>query len=850
MKTSALDYLVEFVNNEKNDLWLKGVVALYLNSNEVIDEADYVTLVDELFAENPKDSELNGKLTAKSDEKNIRLISLSHESGINALAKNQKIVFSNDMTVLYGLNGSGKSSYFRMLQGMIGNILPEQIIPNIYVEKPDVIKGSIDYSIDKANITKVDWYNSNPIDAMTSIRVFDSTYSKAFLGKRESDGQIINPYKLYVFAQLTDIIDNVKALANERIDKEEKGIVSPNLEAFDDITKEILDKPQISFDAISQLETVAKSFDSKKADELSNVEAELRLLSETNYADKKKLIETEYNQAKILKKRVDDLLVSWVNRINGYCEKLTEYAKLKEESEKNRKKIEILKSLPGTKSKEWKDFIQNGLAISAENEELSDCCPYCHQKYDEKALEIVKAYSLFINNQAEEDLSRLKSELRAIIEQAKTTYIKCDDFKIEKLKGDADTGDSIELLVNEINNRLKLLSDTEDEYRQIEGLTDTTSSIIERVDSIISACETELGETKELAEKKEEKIEILSERKTRLVSEKSIAEQIDTIKKFCEDKNHINLLRGKVNAASSNRITRLSNTAHAELLTAQLTSEFDSNLKSFGIVDKEIELKGRSSKGKQQTELVMKSGNSLTQILSEGEQKAASLALFLAEISVSHNKSTIILDDPVNSLDHRMIDRFVDSLLKLENQIIVFTHNRMFLDAFPGSEHGHMCKNYNSRGCCSKRGKHIFVYEVKSEGKSQKGVVVSKLDDSAKTYLDEACKLLSHTPFTEELKVCALLRNAIDHIIDEIVFNNQIPRKYSMKRNAASISWDDLKKMASDPCVIDTLKQVYGRVPSGELHLGQVSINNPPDKTELISMHSELEKILGYRPSK
>ena len=394
MKTSALDYLVEFVNNEKNDLWLKGVVALYLNSNEVIDEADYVTLVDELFAENPKDSELNGKLTAKSDEKNIRLISLSHESGINALAKNQKIVFSNDMTVLYGLNGSGKSSYFRMLQGMIGNILPEQIIPNIYVEKPDVIKGSIDYSIDKANITKVDWYNSNPIDAMTSIRVFDSTYSKAFLGKRESDGQIINPYKLYVFAQLTDIIDNVKALANERIDKEEKGIVSPNLEAFDDITKEILDKPQISFDAISQLETVAKSFDSKKADELSNVEAELRLLSETNYADKKKLIETEYNQAKILKKRVDDLLVSWVNRINGYCEKLTEYAKLKEESEKNRKKIETLKSLPGTKSKAWKDFIQNGLAISAENEELSDCCPYCHQKYDEKALEIVKAYSL------------------------------------------------------------------------------------------------------------------------------------------------------------------------------------------------------------------------------------------------------------------------------------------------------------------------------------------------------------------------------------------------------------------------------------------------------------------------
>lgn len=843
MKTSALDYLIEFVNNERNDLWLKGVVALYINSNEVINEADYATMVDELLAEKPKDSKLNGKMAAKSDEKNIRLKSLCHKSGINALAKNQKIVFSDDMTVLYGLNGSGKSSYFRMLQGMIGSIRPEQIIPNIYVEKPDVIKGSIDYSVDKSNITKVEWYNSKPIDDMASIRMFDSTYSQAFLSKRESDGQIINPYKLYVFAQIIDTIDKVKELANERIEKEEEKIVFPNVEAFDDTTKELLDKPQISPDTISQLETVAMSFDSKKADELSNVELELKLLSETNYADKKKLIETEYNQAKVLKKRIDDSLVLWINRINRYCKKRTDYSRLKEESENNRKKIEALKSLPGIKSKEWKDFIQKGLAISTENEELSDYCPYCHQKYNEKSLEIVKAYSLFINNQAEENLSNLKTELRAIIEQAKVASLNFDDFKIERMKEDTDTEDSIELLVNEINNRIKLLSDAEDEFLQIENIEDTTSPIVEKVDSIISGCEAEINETKELAAKKDERIEDLSERKARLLSEKSISEQIDTIKKFCEDKNHINVLRGRVNAASSNRITRLSNMAHSELLTEQLASEFYSNLKSFGIVDKEIELKGRNSKGKQQTELVMKSGNSVTQILSEGEQKAASLALFLAEISVSHNKSAIILDDPVNSLDHRMMDILVESLLKLENQIIVFTHNRMFLDAFSGSAYGHKCKNYNKNGC-NKKGKHIFVYDVKSEGSTQKGVVVSKPDDSAKSYLDEARRLLNQTPFTEELKVCAILRNAIDRIIDEKVFNKQIPRKYSMRGIESSINWDDLKKMAADPCEIDTLKQVFGRVSSGELHLGQVSINNPPDKTELVSICSELERIL------
>ena len=118
------------------------------------------------------------------------------------------------------------------------------------------------------------------------------------------------------------------------------------------------------------------------------------------------------------------------------------------------------------------------------------------------------------------------------------------------------------------------------------------------------------------------------------------------------------------------------------------------------------------------------------------------------------------------------------------------------------------------------------------------------MDTSAKTYLDEARRLLYQTPFTEELKVCALLRNAIDRIIDEKVFNKQIPRKYSMRGTESNINWDELKKMTSDPYVIDVLKQAFGRVSSGELHFGQVSINNPPDKAELISMYSELEKIL------
>ena len=42
----------------------------------------------------------------------------------------------------------------------------------------------------------------------------------------------------------------------------------------------------------------------------------------------------------------------------------------------------------------------------------------------------------------------------------------------------------------------------------------------------------------------------------------------------------------------------------------------------------------------------------ITSVLSDGEQRALALAFFLAEVAVSDERSAIVLDDPVSSLDH------------------------------------------------------------------------------------------------------------------------------------------------------------------------------------------------------
>lgn len=171
-------------------------------------------------------------------------------------------------------------------------------------------------------------------------------------------------------------------------------------------------------------------------------------------------------------------------------------------------------------------------------------------------------------------------------------------------------------------------------------------------------------------------------------------------------------------------MSRLSQTAHKDLLTSQLQETFSNVLQRMTQRRLEVVLSGKISGGIQQTELSIKRQKNIDSILSEGEQKAAALALFLAEIKISNNKSTIVFDDPVNSLDHKIISAFTNEVMDLDNQLLIFTHSKLFLDCIETTKKGHVCSSLNS-SCPKTRGKHIFLYETISEGQSRKGIVCS-----------------------------------------------------------------------------------------------------------------------------
>jgi ATPase subunit of ABC transporter with duplicated ATPase domains len=90
---------------------------------------------------------------------------------------------------------------------------------------------------------------------------------------------------------------------------------------------------------------------------------------------------------------------------------------------------------------------------------------------------------------------------------------------------------------------------------------------------------------------------------------------------------------------------------------------------------------GSKAKHRQRPELIGTSGaHRPREILSEGEQTALGLAGLFTEVYFDDSKSTLVLDDPVSSLDHERRSQVADRLVELakERQVIIFTHDLSF----------------------------------------------------------------------------------------------------------------------------------------------------------------------------
>ncbi|HCE7961573.1 hypothetical protein [Pseudomonas aeruginosa] len=155
------------------------------------------------------------------------------------------------------------------------------------------------------------------------------------------------------------------------------------------------------------------------------------------------------------------------------------------------------------------------------------------------------------------------------------------------------------------------------------------------------------------------------------------------VERFIQDsRSHLKLSRCH-SALNPQAVSRKLTALAATHVTEALATAMNAELEALGYKRRvRPELTGRTDLGMTKVTLRLRDISAkASRVLSEGEQRAMGLAMFLAELESQLHTSTVVFDDPSTSLDHvyrRAIAKRLVTMAKTR-QVLVFTHDAVFL---------------------------------------------------------------------------------------------------------------------------------------------------------------------------
>ncbi|WP_167598665.1 AAA family ATPase [Leeuwenhoekiella sp. ZYFB001] len=684
----AVDRLIR--NNEltDNDISeLKEICKVdYGLSNFDFNEVDFDDLRD--FANNSTSSD------------NIILSKISNVKNINALSQTSELEFaSNGLTLVYGDNGSGKSSYVSILKHACNTRGSKpKINDNLY--DPTCFgndkKADIEYTIDGINFNTVNLINEVVSDSvLKSVDVFD-TFSANHYIEGEDEIAFI-PQGLSIVEKLAVCIKKVDNKLNAEFS-------DPALEKFDQTLLEVSDCSTAktflnnlnSETTLNELRAEAIWNDPKN----SRIEVLIKQIDELKATDPKKILKENIDKIKrfeVLQNKFqtleNNLTGAKLEDLKQILNNLSTTSKaLKESSEKAFSELPI----EGVGNSSWKLLWESARKFYNESTETEDFpkvngesnCPLCFQDLGEDAKSRFTAFEDFVKNDIQKSFDEASDKF-----DLEYDNLNSQDFSFEEQK---PTTIELDELIDEYSkNQTKYLESLSKQKDYLIGLFNSKKSV-ESVNSIEientpkTQIQNLIKDLKEANEKLavqsiEEDLKPLNKELNQLKGEKKIFDYKPKLAREIYRQKKIKLLNQCISKCNTRTITTLSNDLATNYISQNLKQNFKAELTKLGFKNIKIETETKGQRGKQYHYLRLDEQNAngiaLKDVLSEGEHRCISLATFFSELSISEHKSAIIFDDPVSSLDHKWRNKISKRIAEeaLERQVIVFTHDITFL---------------------------------------------------------------------------------------------------------------------------------------------------------------------------
>lgn len=614
----------------------------------------------------------------------VSLTSISGVKGVNALAEGQHLTFPpQGLVIIYGDNGSGKSSYTGILKNACltrGECLP--VRGNVFCTENPAPEAALTVLSNGAPAEYI-WKPGDAGDAvLKSIRVFDTSSAAHYVNKE--DTLRLNPAGLHLLTDLADAVSHIRRIVDEECQPGNglhplslplsEGAVSLFLRGLDETSDEAKLRGYAATDAeSSRIAPLMREIALQQLNTPETVRHSLR--------QRERLLTSLLNVLEVPLRELNDDALPRVRVLHkDYITKRQLAENLKTAS---------LSGMPFTTvgSQPWllvwksaREFIaaeRVGAAFPMQN---GDSCPLCLQTVTDEGAERLRMLDNYLADEASRAAQTAWDDYNAGITTLRNLRfsLKEHEASLHELEGSfPGSGDRIKALFDSLAERRRLLMEDMLPENLPEADYEIASLLLKQRDSLAAQAEnlTTDADLTTLIQSKERELENLQERDF-------VKCHLDILLANLTRHRTLHKLRKLQSECATQSISRLSAQINQTDVVDPLIEAFEAELSALGFNRFTVKVDTRNRGGHQQFKLVIEQSGEpvVSKVASEGEQRCIALASFFAEMRAEGRRSAVVFDDPVNSLSHQWRAVIARRLVSESGhrQVIVFTHDLVF----------------------------------------------------------------------------------------------------------------------------------------------------------------------------
>jgi len=711
---------------------------------------------------------------------------LSGFTNFKLLSDTLSIKFTKPVTIVFGTNGSGKSSLCEAIKVLANPNQP--VLPLENVRIPATAPTAFSYRFAQNSEVK-HWKLSDGYGACAEqIKYFDSSIAiRHITGNADPESVVeIAPFRLEVFEYCGTFINTLQQKLDTSINQTRQSI----WQQMELARTKFTDVPEAAAELINDF-----SLDNCGAFKQS-VKTHIAFSKKDSMAlDENKIALDRLNTAsseqglKLLRSEVATLN-AWKDAVTEFCElarkvspTATKQSLAKLTEKKQIQKALAKEILPGNvEFVEFKTFLGSAQPFFDYEPNLGDPCPFCRTSMESPAINLIKKYHKFLTNRLQDEIATIESgikeslkslqgvidfDLRVFMAEQEVIESKVAErvLKIVSTAKDATPTTIDELTNKDISNYM--------EYQYLDAINqDLIAEIGKRNAAINTATSDKETQNKE-KNRLERIIGSLYFHRVFTENHKDFIKLVDQIEKY----EQLKTLNDKAGFAGIKKsVTDMGKEAYKELVLSEFEKTVNGEYRALSgkdLADFGIRLK---SEGVDQlVNVIPQIGNtSIHRVLSEGEQKVHALALFMSEASIGQF-DVLVLDDPVTSFDYNYSSEFAKRLRDFvgdnpSKQVIVFTHNWDFFIHFQDKMNKSGLNNNLS----------VMVIENCSIADEYKEDI-----DHLTDKIDTLLAVPGEPSGEKKEKIAGYMRRLIETVINQCVFNKQ---RHQFKQKSTELS--------------------------------------------------------------